>query len=84
VLTGPQKGRYLGAANLGTRPMFGENPPNLETYLLDFKGDLYGQHLSIAFAGWLRGEEKFDGLDDLIAQMGRDCEQARKLLEGLK
>jgi riboflavin kinase/FMN adenylyltransferase len=81
VLTGPQKGHYLGAANLGTRPMFGENRPNLETYLFDFKGDLYGQHLSIAFVEWLRGEEKFDGLDALITQMNADCAQARKILQ---
>lgn len=81
VLTGPQKGHYLGAANLGTRPMFGENRPNLETYLFDFKGDLYGQHLSIAFVAWLRGEEKFDSLDALITQMDADCDQARHLLK---
>lgn len=81
VLTGPQKGRYLGAANLGTRPMFGENRPNLETFLFDFAGDLYGQHLSIAFVEWLRGEEKFDGLDALISQMHADCEHARVILQ---
>jgi riboflavin kinase/FMN adenylyltransferase len=81
ILTGPQKGHYLGAANLGTRPMFGENRPNLETYLLDFKGDLYGQHLSIAFVEWLRGEEKFDSLDALITQMHADCDRARQILE---
>lgn len=81
VLTGPQKGQYHGAANLGIRPMFGENRPNLETYLFDFKGDLYGQHLSIAFVKWLRGEEKFDSLDALIAQMNADCAQARQILK---
>lgn len=81
VLTGPQKGQYRGAANLGTRPMFGENCPNLETFLFDFDGDLYGQHLSIAFVDWLRGEEKFDGLDALISQMKADCDQARHILE---
>ncbi len=80
VLTGPQKGQYLGAANLGTRPMFGENRPNLETFLFDFKGDLYDQHLSIAFVSWLRGEEKFDGLEALIAQMDADCTSARQIL----
>ncbi|RUS59845.1 bifunctional riboflavin kinase/FAD synthetase [Pseudorhodobacter sp. E13] len=80
VLTGPQKGQYLGAANLGTRPMFGENRPNLETFLFDFTGDLYGQHLSIAFVSWLRGEEKFDGLEALITQMDADCTTARHIL----
>lgn len=84
VLTGPQKGRYMGAANLGTRPMFGDNRPNLETYLFDFKGDLYDHHLSIAFVAWLRGEENFNGLDALIAQMHADCDQARTILTAAK
>ena len=80
VLTGPHQGQYRGAANLGVRPMFGENRPNLETFLLDFKGDLYGEHLSIAFVEWLRGEENFDGLPALIAQMDADCARTREVL----
>jgi riboflavin kinase / FMN adenylyltransferase len=83
VLTGPQKGRYMGAASLGVRPMFGVNTPNLETYLLDFKGDLYDQHLSIAFVDFLRPELKFDGLPTLITQMAADCDRARHILETL-
>ena len=39
VLTGPQTGSHIGAASLGVRPMFGENQPNLETFLFDFNGD---------------------------------------------
>jgi riboflavin kinase/FMN adenylyltransferase len=81
VLTGPQKGSYMGAANLGVRPMFGENRPNLETFLFDFEGDLYEQHLSIAFVEWLRGEEVFNGLDALITQIDADCAAARRILE---
>jgi riboflavin kinase / FMN adenylyltransferase len=80
VLTGPQAGSYLGAASLGVRPMFGVNQPNLETFLFDFKGDLYGQHLSIAFVDYLRPEMKFDGLPALIAQMDADCIKARAIL----
>jgi riboflavin kinase/FMN adenylyltransferase len=83
VLTGPHKGQYFGAANLGVRPMFGENRPNLETYLLDFKRDLYGQHLSIAFVEWLRGEATFNGLPALITQMDADCARARSVLAAL-
>jgi riboflavin kinase/FMN adenylyltransferase len=80
VLTGPQAGSYMGAASLGVRPMFGVNQPNLETFLLDFTGDLYGQHLSIAFVDFLRPEMKFDGLPALITQMDADCDRARVLL----
>ena len=83
VLTGPHKGSYNGAASLGVRPMFGVNRPNLETFLFDFKGDLYGAHLSIAFVDYLRPELKFDGLPSLITQMAADCDQARTILTAL-
>ncbi|WP_151717818.1 bifunctional riboflavin kinase/FAD synthetase [Gemmobacter serpentinus] len=82
ILTGPQAGSYGGAASLGVRPMFGENTPNLETYIFDFKGDLYGQHLSVALVEYLRPELKFDGLPALIAQMDADCDRARAILAG--
>ncbi|MFA5537700.1 MAG: riboflavin biosynthesis protein RibF, partial [Gemmobacter sp.] len=59
VLTGPHRGSYGGAASLGVRPMFGENQPNLETFLFDFSGDLYGAHLSVALVEYLRPEMKF-------------------------
>ena len=80
VLTGGHKGSYMGAASLGVRPMFGVNQPNLETFLFDFKGDLYGQHLSIAFVDYLRPEMKFDGLPGLLTQMESDCIKARQIL----
>lgn len=83
ILTGPQAGSHMGAASLGVRPMFGENRPNLETFLFDFKGDLYGQHLSIAFVDFLRPELKFDGLEALITQMDADCTRARAILSAL-
>jgi riboflavin kinase/FMN adenylyltransferase len=83
VLTGPQAGSYMGAASLGVRPMFGVNQPNLETFLFDFSGDLYGQHLSIAFVDYLRPELKFDGLPALITQMDADCARARDILSQL-
>lgn len=83
ILTGPQVGPQIGAASLGVRPMFGENRPNLETFLFDFKGDLYGHHLSIAFVDFLRPELKFDSLDALITQMEADCTEARAILSAL-
>jgi len=83
ILTGPQAGSYHGAASLGVRPMFGVNTPNLETFLFDFKGDLYGQHLSIGFVEFLRPEMKFDGLPPLITQMAADCDRARATLAAL-
>ncbi|MFG6590454.1 bifunctional riboflavin kinase/FAD synthetase [Sulfitobacter sp. 1A12157] len=83
VLEGPHKGSYHGAASIGTRPMFGENKANIETYVFDFKGDLYGAPLSVGLVEHLRGEEKFDSLDALISQMGQDCDRARAILAAL-
>ncbi len=80
VLDGPHAGSYDGAASVGIRPMFGENHPNCETFLFDFSGDLYGAEISVALVEYLRGEEKFDGLSALIAQMDADCARARKVL----
>lgn len=83
VLDGPHKGSYHGAASLGVRPMFGENRANLETFIFDFKGDLYGSTLSVGLVKFLRPEMKFEGLESLIAQMDADCDKARKVLESL-
>lgn len=83
VLEGPQKGAYHGVASLGVRPMFGENKANLETFIFDFKADLYGKHLSVALVEYLRGEETFDGLDALITQMDADSARARAILAAL-
>ena len=83
VLDGPHAGSYDGAASIGVRPMFGENRPNCETFLFDFKGDLYGATLSVALVEYLRPELKFDGLDPLIIQMGKDCDQAREILSNV-
>jgi riboflavin kinase/FMN adenylyltransferase len=83
VLEGPHKGSYHGVASMGVRPMFGENKPNLETFIFDFKGDLYGTNLSIALVEHLRGEEKFDSLEALITQMDADSLRAREILSAL-
>ena len=80
VLTGPHAGAYHGAASLGIRPQFDGDVPNLETFIFDFKGDLYGHHVSVALVDYLRPELKFDGLPGLLTQMAADCDQARAIL----
>lgn len=80
VLDGPHAGSYDGAASMGVRPMFGENRPNLETFILDFQGDIYGCNVSVALVEHLRPELKFDSLDALISQMNADCVQVREIL----
>ncbi len=74
-------GRLLkGAANIGIRPHFDPPKELLEPHFFDFSGDLYGQEIEVAFHAFLRGEEKFDSLDALVAQIAKDCDKARDLL----
>lgn len=80
VLDGPNKGSYQGAASIGVRPMFNGEVPNIETFLFDFSGDLYGATLSVGLVEFLRPEMKFDGLDGLVAQMDADCAKSRDIL----
>ncbi|MEP1613673.1 MAG: bifunctional riboflavin kinase/FAD synthetase [Roseobacter sp.] len=83
VLEGPHQGSYTGVASMGVRPMFGENRPNLETFIFDFSGDIYDTPLSVALIEYLRPEEKFDGLPALISQMDADSLRARDILAAL-
>ncbi|WP_120717020.1 bifunctional riboflavin kinase/FAD synthetase [Tsuneonella amylolytica] len=72
----------MGAANIGVRPTFDPPKELLEPYFFDFSGDLYGQEIEVAFHHFLRPEAKFDSLEALQAQMARDCDEARRLLDG--
>ncbi len=73
---------YRCAINLGRRPTFYEHAQVslLEAHLLDFQGDLYGEHAKVRFARFLRSERKFDGIDALVAQLRQDVEHARAML----
>jgi riboflavin kinase/FMN adenylyltransferase len=66
--------------NIGVRPTFGGNKRLVETYILDFEGELIGQKLTIDLVDKLRDEERFDNVEQLKAQMIRDVEQARQIL----
>jgi len=71
---------YAAVANLGTRPTFGNGDNSLEVHLLDFDGNLYDRELEVTFRQLLRGERKFDGPDDLKAQIAKDVAAARDCL----
>ena len=71
-------------ASAAARPSTTNGAPLLETFVFDFSGDLYGETCQVSFFGFLRGEEKFDGLDALVAQMKRDEAEARALLAGVR
>ena len=68
---------YAGAAYLGTRPTFDNGAPVLETFLLDFDGDLYGRRIGIEFIAHLRADRQFADMAALVAQMDRDVAAAR-------
>jgi riboflavin kinase/FMN adenylyltransferase len=80
VRAGIGERRFDGVASFGRRPTFDNGAPLLETFLFDFKGDLYGQRIDVAFIGFIRDELKFDGLDALVRQMDDDSAKARALL----
>ena len=64
--------------------MFGENTPNLETFIFDFSGDLYGATLSVALVEFMRPEIKFDTIRELITRMDQDSLKAREILNSMK
>jgi len=68
-----------GVASLGTNPAVRSGgPASLEAFLFDFSGDLYGRRISIEFVKKLRDEAHFASLDELAAQIRRDCDAARE------
>jgi riboflavin kinase/FMN adenylyltransferase len=70
-----------GVASFGRRPtVTSDGAPLLETFVFDFSGDLYGETCRVSFFSFLRGEEKFEGLDALVEQMKRDEEEARAFM----
>lgn len=73
---GPDTPWRPGVANLGRRPTFDGRTLLLEVHLLDGGGDLYGQRLRVAFVERLRDERRFAGIDELKAQIARDCRAA--------
>ena len=69
-----------GVANFGMRPTFDKQDVLLEVHLLDWTGDLYGQSLRVAFVDYIRPEMKFNGVEELTAQIAKDADKARDIL----
>lgn len=72
---------WPAVSSFGTRPTVGGVEPLLEAHLFDFDGDLYGRRISVEFVARLRDEEKYPDLPTLVAQMDRDAEMARRILQ---
>jgi len=87
----PARGIYAGeftldgdrrpcVTNVGVNPTFGGQELRVEAHLLDFDGDLYGREVSVDFRHRIRDEEKFDSVEQLVAQIDADAAEARRLL----
>jgi riboflavin kinase / FMN adenylyltransferase len=70
---------WPAAANLGPNPTFGEDARKLEVHLIGFRGDLYGTEMVVDFLDRLRDTRPFRGVDELVAQLRQDVEQARRI-----
>ena len=72
--------RFSSATNVGTRPTFGEGERTVETYLLDYSGDLYGKKIAIEFVRKVRDERRFPSAEQLIVQMRKDVQEVNAIL----
>ena len=72
-----------GVTNIGMRPTFGETTPTIETHVLDYSGNLYGQTVRLAFVQRLRDERRFEDVDALRAQIDADKRRAERLFTRL-
>ncbi|MGB5258142.1 MAG: bifunctional riboflavin kinase/FAD synthetase [Woeseiaceae bacterium] len=80
---GLDEGPVDGVASLGTRPTFNLCKPLLEVHLFDFDREIYGEYIHVDFLAHLRAEEKFATVDELVAQMAIDAENARIALAAM-
>ncbi len=79
-VSGLAEGTMDGVASVGTRPTFDLIKPLLEVYLFDFDREIYGEYIHVDFIEFLRDEEKFESVEELVAQMQLDAENARSIL----
>jgi riboflavin kinase/FMN adenylyltransferase len=77
---GLPEGPVDGVASVGTRPTFDLTKPLLEVHLFDFDRDIYGKYIHVDFVEHLRDEERFASVEQLVAQMQRDEQNARSAL----
>ena len=71
---------YPAVTNVGVRPTFGVLQRTVEAHIFDFNADVYDKMIQVQFIEHLRGERKFNGIQELVAQIQHDADQARKML----
>ena len=72
---------YVAVTNVGNRPTVGGHHITVESWLLDFQGDLYGKDLKLAFGPFLRPEKKFDSLAELKAEIQENARKTREIFQ---
>lgn len=72
---------YLAVTNIGSRPTVGGHQVRVESWLLDFDGDLYGKHLCLLFYAFLRPEQKFESLEEMRREIEKNAAETRKIFE---
>lgn len=75
--------QFLSVSSIGVNPTFGEGPRTIESFILDFNGDLYGESVRLSFVKRIREEKKFASIGELVAQMRKDVASARTIFDGL-
>ena len=75
--------RWLSVSSIGINPTFGTGPRTIESYVLDYSGDLYGKAIRLAFVKWIREEKKFLDLAALVSQIQDDVRTARFIFDSL-
>jgi riboflavin kinase / FMN adenylyltransferase len=79
---GGSRARFPAAISVGTNPVFQGARRTVEAHLIDWDGDCYDQVMRVEFREFLRHELRFEGIDDLIAQMQVDIDRARQIVTG--
>lgn len=82
VGTMPVGAKLPAAISVGTNPTFGHEPRSVESFVLDHEADLYDFEVRVSFVSRIRGQEKYDSLDELIAAIDRDVAATRKAVLG--
>jgi riboflavin kinase/FMN adenylyltransferase len=75
--------KFKSITNVGTRPTFGKNQLLIETHILDFKDDIYGNTIRVSFIDRLRDEKRFANVESLVSQISTDVENAKKVFAEL-
>ena len=76
--------QWLSVSSIGVNPTFGDGPRTIESFILDFDGDIYGEPVKLSFVKRIREERKFVMIKDLVAQMHEDVNRAKAIFKELR